>query len=82
MANRPCLHQKKPVSPPVSTTTLLPPEPEMRRWRHPVDANTASDPASAHYIHCALAYQNQLLAEIKTILEQIALRGCPENSEK
>jgi hypothetical protein len=54
----------------------------MRRWRHPVDAGTASNQASTHYIHCALAYQNQLLAEIKTLLEHIALQGGPEKDEK
>lgn len=82
MAHGSCPHQKKTVPPPVPTAAPIPSEPEMRRWRHPVDAGAASDQASTHYIHCALAYQNQLLAEIKTLLEQIALQGVPEQGEK
>ena len=82
MAHGSCPHQKKTVPPPTPTATSLPPEPEMRRWRHPVDADTAPDRNSMHYIHCALAYQNQLLAEMKTLLEQIALQGVPEKGEK
>lgn len=50
-------------------------EPEVRRWPHPVeDAAPASGPEPAlHYIRCALSYQNQLLADIKALLEQLAL---------
>ena len=82
MAYGSCPHQKKTVPPPAPTAIPSPPEPEMRRWRHPVDPDTVSNQASTHYIHCALAYQNQLLAEIKTILEQIALQSGPEKGEK
>ena len=32
----------------------------------------APEPA-LHYIRCALSYQNQLLADIKALLEQVAL---------
>lgn len=51
-------------------------EPEVRRWPHPVveppaDREQNQDPV-LHYIRCALSYQNQLLAEIKTLLEQLA----------
>lgn len=49
-------------------------EPEVRRWPHPVTddpAAPAPEPA-LHYIRCALSYQNQLLADIKTLLEQMA----------
>lgn len=49
-------------------------EPEVRRWPHPLEdtpAVTAPEPA-LHYIRCALSYQNQLLADIKTLLEQLA----------
>ena len=49
-------------------------EPPVRRWPHPV---TSQDPPlppepTLHYIRCALSYQNQLLSEIKTLLQQIA----------
>lgn len=50
-------------------------EPVMRRWPHP--ANDGCPAAAAepvlHYIYCALSYQNQLLADIKTLLEQLTL---------
>ena len=50
-------------------------EPEVRRWPHPVDvpAAIAPDP-TLHYIRCALSYQNQLLADIKALLQQLAER--------
>lgn len=42
---------------------------------HPVDvpAAIAPDP-TLHYIRCALSYQNQLLADIKALLQQLAER--------
>ena len=49
-------------------------EPEMRRWPHPLEdpaPSPAPEPAM-HYIRCALSYQNQLLADIKSLLEQLA----------
>ncbi len=49
-------------------------EPEIRRWPHPLE-DTSSVPApepALHYIRCALSYQNQLLADIKALLEQLA----------
>ena len=50
------------------------PEPPVRRWPHPV---TGVEPVQTpdsmlHYIRCALSYQNQLLAEIKALLQQLA----------
>lgn len=48
-------------------------EPEMRRWPHPLEdpaPSPAPEPAM-HYIRCALSYQNQLLADIKSLLEQL-----------
>ena len=47
-------------------------EPEVRRWPHPLEdpPSPATEPAM-HYIRCALSYQNQLLADIKTLLEQL-----------
>ena len=47
-------------------------EPEVRRWPHPLEDPPSPAPAPAmHYIRCALSYQNQLLADIKTLLEQL-----------
>ena len=53
------------------------PEPPVRRWPPPVDGTEPlpqTDPA-LHFIHCALSYQNELLADIKTLLERIAAGG-------
>ena len=57
-----------------------PREPEVRRWPHPVGNAEQPLPASAretdaalYYIHCALSYQNQLLADIKALLEQVSV---------
>ena len=52
-------------------------EPEVRRWPHPVCGTVpASETDSClHYMHCALVYQNQLLAEIKTLLEHLCIDG-------
>ena len=81
MEHRSCKRnqQNHPASPASSAFT----EPEMRRWPHPVDGislpNERLSPSvgqadlSLYYIHCALSYQNQLLAEIKTLLEQLVL---------
>ena len=58
----------------------LPREPEVRRWPHPVAGTERPLPASArepdaalYYIHRALSYQNQLLADIKALLEQVSV---------
>ncbi len=50
-------------------------EPEVRRWPHPLEDPPAGSPPepALHYIRCALSYQNQLLADIKALLEQLAL---------
>ena len=47
-------------------------EPQMRRWPHPVEVRReeAISP-SLHYIHCALTYQNQTLADIKALVQQL-----------
>lgn len=47
-------------------------EVEMRRWPHPVRQLREEDDRALHYIHCALAYQNQLLADMKALLQTIA----------
>lgn len=72
-------------------------EPEVRRWPHPVDGSEvppASNRQAArsmapgqidtalYYIHCALSYQNQLLADIKSLLEQLTVEQTPSDGEK
>lgn len=49
-------------------------EPEVRRWPHPIPQSCApaAEDAAMHYIRCALSYQNELLSEIKTLLEKLA----------
>jgi len=82
MANRPRERGQQNQRPgPGSTPAFA--EPEVRRWPHPVDGVSPADirPAasvgqtdvSLYYIHCALSYQNQLLSEIKSLLEQLTL---------
>jgi len=78
MANRSCGRNRQVRSVQVRQTTGAPAfaEPPVRRWPHPVDGTEpiqTEDPA-LHYIRCALSYQNQLLSEIKTLLEQLAAR--------
>ena len=54
-------------------------EPQMRRWPHPVEGTPPAEALSQkqsgdgmlYYVRCALSYQNQMLADIKTLLEQI-----------
>jgi hypothetical protein len=55
-------------------------EPEVRRWPHPVEpaAERTTEPA-LQYIQCALSYQNQLLAEIKSLLEELAAEAAETN---
>lgn len=48
-------------------------EPEVRRWPHPTEAPAPPPEPAMHYIRCALSYQNQLLADIKALLERAAL---------
>ena len=82
MANRSCNGRGRgPSSAPDAPASFS--EPEVRRWPHPVDGVSPADirPAasvgqtevSLYYIHCALSYQNQLLSEIKSLLEQLTL---------
>lgn len=55
-------------------------EPEVRRWTHPIPqpCDPVSTEVTLHYICCALSYQNELLSEIKTLLEQL----CTDRSEE
>ncbi len=50
-------------------------EPEVHRWPHPIPQPyaPASTEVTLHYICCALSYQNELLSEIKTLLERTAV---------
>lgn len=64
-------------------------EPEVRRWSHPVTQTeppvqppTLQTDAALHYIHCALSYQNQLLADIKVLLEQMTVDSAQIPEEK
>lgn len=59
-------------------------EPEMRRWPHPVNCGSGEcpDDTALHFIRCALSYQNQLLADIKTLLERLVVDAGAENVEK
>ena len=89
MEHRSCKRnqQNQPTSPASSAFT----EPEMRRWPHPVNGISLPDgrpspsvgqaDLSLYYIHCALSYQNQLLSEIKTLLEQLILGRKPSPEE-
>ena len=86
-------HQGRPSTPPAPSGPVTP-EPPVRRWPHPVSgseplpspgrqaaASGQADPALS-YIHCALSYQNQLLADIKVLLEQLAADGISAEREK
>ncbi len=50
--------------------------PPGRRWPHPGGWQVPPLPPepTLHYIRCALSYQNQLLSEIKTLLQRLAER--------
>ena len=61
-----------------------PPEPEMRRWPHPVACGSgdAVDDGTLQFIRCALVSQNQLLTDIKALLERLTADAGGENVEK
>ena len=64
---------KEPTAPQESSTAFS--EPEVRRWPHPVGVAepAVSSDTALYYIRCALSYQNQLLADIKALLEQVSV---------
>ena len=64
-SDRPLPPQTSPS--PVEPTTS---EPPVRRWPHPIQPDLPQP--DLHYVCCTLAYQNQLLADIKALLETIA----------
>ena len=91
MANHSCGRSRQTRPPAVSQSgTPAFSEPEVRRWPHPVNsAMPLCQPAAAqqtaaalHYIHCALSYQNQLLADIKSILEAMSVDSAQSPEEK
>lgn len=77
MANRSCGSRRQSVRT-VSARQCTPvtgfSEPSVRRWPHPVNGTqpAQSDDPDLHYIRCALSYQNQLLSDIKALLEKLA----------
>ena len=88
MANQPVNRgHKSPVSLP-QPAACSPSEPTMRRWPHPVDcadaaqSSTEETYAIRRYLHCAMSYQNQILAEIKTLLETLTLQQSHLPEEK
>ena len=50
-----------------------PPEPTVRRWSRGTPEPQNREEPFLRYVHSALAYQNQTLADIKALLEQLAL---------
>ena len=83
MANRSCANRRQQVRTVTArqSTAAVFNEPAVRRWPHPVDSTETSVPEepTLHYIRCALSYQNQLLADIKALLETLT---CQETGEK
>lgn len=73
-----------PVAPPGPPASPLPrKEPAMRRWPHPVQQTPdREETPEVRYIRCALAYQNQMLADIKSLLETIAQNTAPPDCEE
>lgn len=59
-------------------------DPPVRRWPHPIPSAVSSqqaDPAF-QYIRCALSCQNELLSQIRDLLEQLVSQetGCSGKS--
>lgn len=65
-------------------------EPEVRRWPHPVSGiapvrqglSDQQTDALLHCVRCALSYQNQLLADIKALLERLVPEDGVDGEEK
>ena len=90
MANRSCgrSQQSSPAAAGQNGTPAFP-EPEVRRWPHPVhgaeppcQSTPQQTDTALRYIHCALSYQNQLLADIKAILEKLPADAVQPLEEK
>lgn len=95
MANRPSAQARSsstdgPACAPAAGLPIFT-EPEVHRWPHPVDGGSPpacspvpggqTDPALT-YLHCALSHQNQLLMEIRSLLEHLAADSPRESEEK
>ena len=77
MTNRshPAGESPRQPAPPVLQT-----EPPVRRWPGEIPDPVRNDLPVLHYLRCSLSYQNQLLAEIKTLLQVVRqLLEEPEN---
>lgn len=60
-------------------------EPAMRRWPHSGESapsGTEPEAAALHYLRCSLSYQNQLLADIKALLERLEPEETSEPSSE
>lgn len=81
MANRSCRGQNS-FGPEPSRMEAACPEPPVRRWPHPLPQPEAAPPEdpTQQFIRCALAYQNELLSEIKALLERLIM--AEEEKEK
>lgn len=67
----------------VSRSMETPAEPCVQRWPHPIAAGMPAqktDP-TLYYVRCALSYQNQTLAEIKTLLQQLVTAAGGEETK-
>lgn len=67
-------------TPPVGVTAV---ELPVHRWPHPIGETVPAqqiDP-TLHYIRCALSYQNQMLADIKALLQQMVEAKAAEKKE-
>lgn len=78
MANRSNRRQTESNAAPVAEIC----EPDVHRWPHPIPQSYVPAPTETtlQYIHCALSYQNELLSEIKTLLEKIAVDHTDEEN--
>ena len=74
---------KNHVAPP-ERPSLSYPEPEVRRWPHPICGihPSAQQEDPLHYVRCSLSYQNQLLADIKSLLQCMTLDTASDHEEK
>ena len=71
------------IASPKPTPTHNMGDPPIHRWPHPIQTNAPHRPnedAAAHHLHCALAYQNQMLADIKSLLQQLVQQNNTCNS--
>ena len=93
MANRPPAQAQPSGKPSCASSPGLPlfTEPEVRRWPHPVTGTPPvpcplnpgdSSEESCSRIFCALSRQNQLLSEIKALLEHLAGTSAQHSDEK